>query len=65
MAKSYTPPTNLPVDPSVDTKTSPVRQVAGMDACAFFGTMASMMKYNAALPAAGRSHGGATGGDRD
>ena len=44
--KSYTPPTHLPLDPSVDTVTTPLHQVAGMDACAFFGTLASMMKYN-------------------
>jgi hypothetical protein len=45
----YIPPTNLPVDPSVETNTSPLGQVAGMDACAFFGTLASLMKYNQAI----------------
>lgn len=44
--EKYTPPTNLPVDPSIDTDTTPLHQVGGMDACAFFGTLASMMKYN-------------------
>jgi hypothetical protein len=44
--KDYTPPSNLPLDPSLETTTTPLRQVAGMDACAFFGTMAAMMKYN-------------------
>ena len=42
----YTAPTNLPVDPSIETVTQPVRQVDGMDACTFFGTLASMMKFN-------------------
>lgn len=47
--QTYTPPAGLGVDPSLDTTTPPVRQVAGMDACAFFGTMAAMMKYNGPL----------------
>jgi hypothetical protein len=46
---NYTPPSNLPLDPSVDTETSPLRQAHGMDACAFYGLMASMMKYNGPL----------------
>ena len=46
---SYTPPANLPVEPSVDTTTTPLHQVAGMDACAFFGNLASLMKYNPAI----------------
>lgn len=46
----YQPPSNLPVDPSIDTVTPPVRQVANMDACAFFGTLAAMMKTNPPLP---------------
>jgi hypothetical protein len=49
--KHYKPPENLPLDPSVETVTSPLNQVAGMDACAFFGTLAAMMKYNPSLPA--------------
>ncbi len=47
--KNYTPPANLPINPSIDTSTTPVEQVANMDACAFFGTMAAMMTSNAPL----------------
>ena len=47
--KAYTPPDNLPVNPSIDTVTAPVEQVANMDACAFFGTMAAMMTSNPPL----------------
>jgi hypothetical protein len=47
---NYTPPDNLPVDPSVDTSTRPVDQVASMDACAFFGTYAAMSITNPPLP---------------
>jgi hypothetical protein len=47
--KDYTPPSNLPVDPSIDTTTTPLHQVANMDACAFFGTLASMMTTNSPL----------------
>jgi hypothetical protein len=45
----YTPPSNLPVDPSIDTVTTPLRQVKNMDACAFFGTMAALMRTNPPL----------------
>ncbi len=47
--KDYTPPSMLPIDPTVDTVTTPPTQVANMDACAFFGLLASLMKYNPAL----------------
>lgn len=47
--EKYTPPTDLPVDPSIETDTTPRHQVAGMDACAFFGTLAATMKYNQAI----------------
>ena len=47
--KPYTPPESLPVNPSIDTSTTPVEQVANMDACAFFGTMAAMMTSNPPL----------------
>jgi hypothetical protein len=46
---NYQPPTNLPIDPSVDSTTTPVHQVANMDACSFFGTLAAMMKTNSPL----------------
>jgi hypothetical protein len=45
----YKPPSNLPIDPSIDTVTTPLHQVANMDACAFFGTLAAMMKTNSPL----------------
>jgi hypothetical protein len=47
--KDIKPPENLPVDPSIDTVTTPLHQVANMDACAFFGTMAAMMTANPPL----------------
>jgi DNA sulfur modification protein DndE len=43
---SYTPPTNLPVNPSIDTFTQPIEQLDNMDACAFFGAMSTMMMSN-------------------
>jgi DNA sulfur modification protein DndE len=46
----YTAP-EVPVNPSIDTSTTPVEQVANMDACAFFGTMAAMMTSNPPLEA--------------
>jgi hypothetical protein len=46
----YSPPENVPVNPSIDTVTTPIEQVANMDACAFFGTMAAMMTSNPPLP---------------
>jgi hypothetical protein len=48
--QTYTPPTNVPVDPMVDMGTTPLRQVANMDACAFFGTLAALMTFNMPLP---------------
>lgn len=47
--KNYSPPDTVPVNPSIDTSTTPVEQVANMDACAFFGTMAAMMTSNSPL----------------
>jgi hypothetical protein len=44
--KPYTPPENLPVNPSIDTVTQPIKQVASLDACTFFGTMSAMMMTN-------------------
>jgi DNA sulfur modification protein DndE len=46
---AYTPPSPVPVDPSIDTLTTPLHQVANMDACAFYGTLAAMMKTNRPL----------------
>ncbi len=43
---AYTPPADSPVDPTVDISTPPRTQVANMDACAFFSTMAAMMRLN-------------------
>ncbi len=44
--KPYTPPDNLPVNPSIDVVTQPIKQLDSMDACAFFGTMSAMMRTN-------------------
>jgi hypothetical protein len=46
----YVAPENLPVQPMPDVVTPPVNQVAGMDACAFFSQMATMMYYNPPIP---------------
>jgi hypothetical protein len=46
----YNRPEDLPLEPMVDFITPPLRQVAGMDACAFFGNMAAMMQYNRPIP---------------
>ena len=43
---TYRPPENLPVQPYADTVTPPVKQVAWMDACAFFQNLAAMMNFN-------------------
>jgi len=45
-AGNYTPPSNLPVNPSIDTFTQPIEQVNNMDACTFFQTMSTMMMSN-------------------
>lgn len=42
----YTPPDTLSTQPYGDVVTPPVRQVDGMEACAFFGNLASMLYYN-------------------
>ena len=42
----YQPPSNLPVNPSIDTFTQPVNQVDNMDACVFFETLSTMMMTN-------------------
>ncbi len=47
---SYAAPADSPVDPTADISTPPVRQVANMDACAFFSTMAAMMRLNPPYP---------------
>ena len=49
--KAYTPPDNVPVDQSVDTKMPPVDQVKRMDAGAFFKRLALLMKDNPPYPA--------------
>ena len=46
----YTPPV-VPVDPTVDTTTTPLDQVKNMDACAYFSTMAALLQTNPPLPA--------------
>ncbi len=46
----YTPPI-VPVDPTVDTTTTPLDQVKNMDACAYFGTLAALLQSNPPLPA--------------
>jgi hypothetical protein len=47
----YTPPTNVPVDPNVNTKATPPNQVAAMDAGTFFSRLALAMKDNPPYPA--------------
>jgi hypothetical protein len=42
----YQPPSNVPVNPSIDTFTQPINQVDNMDACAFFETLSTMMMTN-------------------
>ncbi|MBV9266550.1 MAG: DUF1254 domain-containing protein [Acidobacteriaceae bacterium] len=42
----YMPPDNIPVNPSFDMRTQPIKQVDSMDACAFFETMSAMMTTN-------------------
>jgi len=42
----YQPPSNLPVNPSIDTFTQPIKQLNNMDACAFFETLSTMMMTN-------------------
>ncbi len=42
----YKPPADLPVNPSIDTFTQPIKQVNNMDACAFFETLSTMMMTN-------------------
>jgi DNA sulfur modification protein DndE len=42
----YQPPSNLPVNPSIDTFTQPIHQVDNMDACVFFETLSTMMMTN-------------------
>lgn len=42
----YQPPSNLPVNPSIDTFTQPIQQLDNMDACVFFETLSTMMMTN-------------------
>ncbi|MBS1821591.1 MAG: DUF1254 domain-containing protein [Acidobacteria bacterium] len=44
--ETFIPPDTLSVQPLADTVTPPLRQVKGMDACAFFQNMAAMMNFN-------------------
>jgi hypothetical protein len=46
---------NQPLQPFADPFTHPVKQVAGMDACAFFQNLAAMMNFN--LPIVGQDDG--------
>ena len=47
--QAYTPPDEVPVDPGIDT-TPPLEQVKRMDANAFFGRLARLMKDNPPFP---------------
>ena len=49
----YVPPAEVPVVARVDTKTPPTAQVQRMDAGAFFGRLARLMKDNPPAPADG------------
>jgi hypothetical protein len=44
--KSYTPPSDVPVEKNVDTNTPPPEQVARMDALTFFSRLNALMKEN-------------------
>lgn len=44
--KPYTSPMDVPVPRCIDDKTPPVRQVAAMNAAAFFGRLNALMKRN-------------------
>ncbi|SIO22113.1 Uncharacterized conserved protein [Singulisphaera sp. GP187] len=44
--KNDNPPADEPVNPKVDAKTPPVEQVAKMDAAAFFGRLADLLRDN-------------------
>jgi hypothetical protein len=44
--KEYTPPAEVPIDPTVNARTAPVVQVEKLDAVAFFGRLAALMKNN-------------------
>lgn len=46
----YTPPANMPVNPKVNTKMTPVDQVAAMDASTFFNRLAMVMKDDPPYP---------------
>ena len=48
--QSYMPPAEVPVAPGVDAKTPPLAQVQKMDAGAFFGRLARLMKDNPPAP---------------
>jgi DNA sulfur modification protein DndE len=47
----YTPPTGVPVDPTIDTTTTPLDQVKNMNGCAFFSTLAALLQTNPPLAA--------------
>jgi hypothetical protein len=51
--RPYTPPAEVPVASGVDTKTPPAAQVQKMDAGAYFGRLARLMKDNPPAPADG------------
>jgi hypothetical protein len=42
----YVPPTNVPVDPSVNTKVSPLNQLLAMDAASYFNYVCQLMLDN-------------------
>lgn len=44
--KAYVPPAAVPVDPRVDMKTPPAKQVANMDAATFFARLTHLMRDN-------------------
>ena len=47
---TYTPPDTLSVQAFGDVTTPPVRQVDGMEACAFYANLASMLTFNPPVP---------------
>jgi hypothetical protein len=51
--QSYVPPAEVPVPAGVDAKTAPLERVQRMDARAYFGRLARLMKDNPPAPADG------------
>jgi hypothetical protein len=51
--RSYTPPAEVPVKTTADTKTAPLERIRNMDAGEYFGRFAQLLKDNPPSPADG------------